>query len=45
MRFVRRAATPGSHTSKDMVRTVVHGGLTKAAAARRFNTTPKTAAK
>jgi hypothetical protein len=45
MRFVRRAATPGSHTSKDMVRAVVHGGLTKAAAARRFNTTPKTAAK
>jgi transposase-like protein len=29
----------------DMVRAVVHGGLTKAAAARRFNTTPKTAAK
>jgi hypothetical protein len=30
---------------EDMVRAVVHGGLTKAAAARRFNTTPKTAAK
>jgi hypothetical protein len=30
---------------EDMVRAVVHGGLTKAAAACRFNTTPKTAAK
>src|SRR5258708_19565037 len=30
---------------EDMVRAVVHGGLTKAAAARRFNTTAKTVAK
>ncbi len=30
---------------EDMVRAVVDGGLTKAAAARRFNTTPKTVAK
>ena len=30
---------------EDMVRAVVRGGLTKAAAARRFNTTPKTVAK
>src|SRR4030088_3774778 len=30
---------------EDMVRDVVRGGLTKAAAARQFNTTPKTVAK
>ena len=30
---------------EDMVRAVVHGGLTKVAAARRFNSTPKTVAK
>jgi transposase InsO family protein len=30
---------------EDMVRAVVEGGLTKAAAARRYNTTPKTVAK
>ncbi len=30
---------------EEMVRAVVDGGLTKAAAARRFNTTPKTVAK
>ena len=30
---------------EDMVRAVVDGGLTKAAAARRYNTTPKTVAK
>src|SRR5258708_14282472 len=30
---------------EDMVRAVVHGGVTKAAAARRFNTTAKTVAK
>jgi transposase InsO family protein len=30
---------------EEMVRTVVDGGLTKAAAARRYNTTPKTVAK
>jgi hypothetical protein len=29
---------------EDMVRALVDGGLTKAAAARRFNTTPKTVA-
>src|SRR2546430_12020405 len=30
---------------EEMVRVVVEGGVTKAAAARRFNTTPKTVAK
>ena len=30
---------------EDMVRAVVHGGLTKVAAARRFNSTRKTVAK
>ena len=30
---------------EQMVRAVVHGGLTKAAAARKFNTTPKTVGK
>src|SRR4051812_10544308 len=30
---------------EEMVRAVVHGGLTKVAAARRFNSTPKTVAK
>ena len=30
---------------EEMVRAVVEGGLSKAAAARRYNTTPKTVAK
>jgi transposase-like protein len=36
---------PSAPAPSRALRAVVHGGLTKAAAARRFNTTPKTVGK